>query len=36
MGENTMAETALHQARHFVQRMSEYLVEEGFWDESTT
>jgi uncharacterized protein (UPF0332 family) len=30
-----MAETALHQARHFVQRMSEYLVEEGFWDEST-
>jgi len=28
-----MAETALHQARRFVQRMRDYLVEKGFWDE---
>jgi len=31
-----MGETALRQARHFVQRMREYLIERGFWDESTT
>jgi len=29
------AELALDQARRFVQRMSEYLVERGFWDETT-
>jgi uncharacterized protein (UPF0332 family) len=30
-----VAELALDQARRFVQRMSEYLVERGFWDETT-
>ena len=29
-----MAETALNQARRFVGRMREYLVEGGFWNES--
>ena len=28
-----MAETALRQARHFVQRMNEYLIEKGYRDE---
>ena len=28
------AETALRQAGRFVERMREYLVEKGFWDES--
>jgi predicted lipoprotein len=30
-----MAGTALRQARRFVQRIREYLVEKGFWDESS-
>lgn len=30
-----MAGTALRQARRFVQRICEYLVEKGFWDESS-
>ena len=29
-----MAEPALNQARRFVQRMHEYLVEKGFLDET--
>lgn len=33
--DSDMAETAVHQARHFVQRMREYLVEKGFWDETS-
>jgi uncharacterized protein (UPF0332 family) len=28
-----MAETALRQARRFVRRMGDYLIEKGFWDE---
>ena len=30
-----MADAALHQARRFVQRMKAYLVEKGYWDESS-